>query len=112
MSSFVLCCALLLGADLPGPTQYNLGLSAYQAAKAQAGADAEANVRLALWCEAHGMTAERLAHLSVALLSNPARAREILGWQPQVGLREGLERVVAFMKEHPRVCQEGQAYAI
>jgi NAD dependent epimerase/dehydratase len=46
------------------------------------------------------------------LLSNPTRAREILGWQPRVGLREGLERVVAFIKEQPRRCDEGQAYAI
>jgi UDP-glucose 4-epimerase len=45
------------------------------------------------------------------LLSNPGRARDLLGWQPRVGLREGLERVVAFVKEHPELYQ-GQSYAI
>jgi NAD dependent epimerase/dehydratase len=45
------------------------------------------------------------------LLSNPGRARELLGWQPQVSLRVGLERVVAFVKEHPKLYQ-GEAYAI
>jgi NAD dependent epimerase/dehydratase len=45
------------------------------------------------------------------LLSNPTRARELLGWQPRVSLREGLERVVAFVKEHPELYQ-GQTYAI
>lgn len=45
------------------------------------------------------------------LLSNPTRARELLGWQPRVSLREGLERVVAFVREHPELYR-GQAYAI
>ena len=36
-------------------------LAAYRAAAARAGADAAANVRLALWCEAHGLDTERAA---------------------------------------------------
>ncbi len=45
------------------------------------------------------------------LLSNPARARELLGWQPRVSLRDGLQRVVAFVREHPEFYR-GQHYAI
>jgi NAD dependent epimerase/dehydratase len=45
------------------------------------------------------------------LLSDPARAGELLGWRPQVSLAQGLERVVAFVKEHPELYQ-GQNYAI
>jgi NAD dependent epimerase/dehydratase len=45
------------------------------------------------------------------LLSNPGRARELLGWQPQVDLREGLRRVVAFVREHPELYR-GQTYAV
>jgi NAD dependent epimerase/dehydratase len=45
------------------------------------------------------------------LLSNPARARELLGWEPRVSLRAGLERVVAFVSEHPELYR-GQTYAI
>jgi len=35
------------------------------------------------------------------LVSDPARARAVLGWEPRVGLREGLEIVAAFLQ--PRV---------
>ena len=33
--------------------------------------DADAHVRLALWCEAHGLPAERLKHLAIAALIEP-----------------------------------------
>jgi hypothetical protein len=38
-------------------------------------------VRLALWCEAHGLTAERLHHLTLAVLADPknAAARGLMG---------------------------------
>jgi hypothetical protein len=53
----------------------------YRAAEAKAGRDPEALVRLALWCEAHGMTSERLKHLGQALMMDPknAAARGLLG---------------------------------
>jgi hypothetical protein len=53
----------------------------YCALKNQAGGGADANLRLALWCESHGLLAERLEHLSRAVLSqqdNPV-ARALLG---------------------------------
>jgi len=34
------------------------------------------------------------------LLSNPARARERLGWQPEVSLEEGLRRTVEWIEAH------------
>ena len=39
------------------------------------------HVRLALWCEAHGLTAERLKHLSLAVLYDPSNtlARGLMG---------------------------------
>jgi hypothetical protein len=48
--------------------------AAYEAARADAGRNADAHVRLALWCEAHGMEAERLKHLAMAVLADPAHA--------------------------------------
>jgi hypothetical protein len=48
--------------------------AAYEAARARAGRDADAHVRLALWCEAHGLEAERLKHLAIAVLADPAHA--------------------------------------
>ncbi|MHC5538205.1 polymorphic toxin-type HINT domain-containing protein [Singulisphaera rosea] len=54
---------------------------AYESARAKVGHDSEAHVRLALWCESHGLQAEKLKHLAVAVLSNPsnASARGLLG---------------------------------
>ncbi len=56
-------------------------LAAYQQARARAGHDADAQVKLALWCEAHGLSAERIKHLTLATLSDPANAaaRGLLG---------------------------------
>jgi hypothetical protein len=33
--------------------------------------DPAAHVRLALWCEAHGLKAEKLRHLALAVLIDP-----------------------------------------
>lgn len=54
---------------------------AYQAARAAAGRSAEAQTRLALWCEAHGLDAQRTQHLAVALLADPKHhlARALMG---------------------------------
>ena len=50
-------------------------------AKATAGRTAADQVHLALWCEAHGLTAERVRHLAQAVLADPANAtaRGLLG---------------------------------
>jgi hypothetical protein len=54
---------------------------AYREAKATAGPGADAQVRLALWCEAHGLEAERIRHLGIAVMTDPANAtaRGLLG---------------------------------
>ncbi len=53
----------------------------YQAARDQAGRDPEAHIKLALWCERHGMEPERLRHLTLALMADPQNttARGLLG---------------------------------
>ena len=48
--------------------------AAYEAAQAKAGRDAKAHVRLALWCESHGLGAERMKHLAMAVLYDPSNA--------------------------------------
>lgn len=83
VSSLVLICVLQAGsAPSHGvPPRPQDDMAAYKAARAQAGRDADAHVKLALWCEAHGLTAERLKHLTLATLINPAHvtARGLLG---------------------------------
>src|SRR3954469_9107810 len=56
-------------------------LTAYEAARENVGRSAEAHVELALWCEAHGLKAERLKHLALAVLLDPknASARGLMG---------------------------------
>ena len=49
-------------------------LRTYQEAAAKAGRDPESHIKLALWCEAHGLEAERLRHLGLAVLADPSNA--------------------------------------
>ncbi|HWE36571.1 MAG TPA: polymorphic toxin-type HINT domain-containing protein [Isosphaeraceae bacterium] len=79
----LICGALLAGAVDATPRGDR---ETYQAMAQEAGKDADAHVKLALWCEAHGMAAERVKHLGVAVLLDPAHvtARGLLGF-----LRDG-----------------------
>ena len=100
----VLVCCVLVGADRVEPTQSATSLtelSAYQAAKKEAGRDADAQVRLALWCESHGMLAERSKHLALAVLYDPshALARGLLGMVAYQG-KWGRPDVVARQVEN------------
>ena len=82
--AILLCCAMVAdGGKPPEPTKADR--AAYQSAAAKAGKNAVAHVQLALWCEAHGLSAERIKHLSVALTIDPANA-----------LARGLSGLVAF----------------
>jgi hypothetical protein len=82
MLGVVLVCSGLLGADpLPPDSPRNDELETYRAVASRAGRDPEVHVRLALWCEAHGLKAERLKHLALAVLADPAHpaARGLMG---------------------------------
>ncbi len=83
MFALVLICAGWLASDPPASEDRR----AYEAASARAGRSAEAHVKLALWCEAHGMATERLKHLATAVLIDPANARA-----------RGLMGLVAYQK--------------
>ncbi len=65
--------------EVPTPSEDDR--AAYQLARAKVGRDAEAHVKLALWCEAHGLDAERVEHLAMAVTLDPtnAPARGLLG---------------------------------
>ena len=88
--TILMCCALLgarTGGDVASTASPPDDLSVYDAAKSRVGKSGDAHVRLALWCEAHGMTAERLKHLGLAILYDPANtvARGLLGLVPHEG---------------------------
>lgn len=73
----------------------------YEAALIRTSSDAAAQVRLALWCELHGLDAERKTHLELALKADPTHttARGLLGLVEDGGRlarpREITERVQA-----------------
>jgi hypothetical protein len=87
-------------------------LAAYNNQKAKAGADADPHVRLALWCERNGLENERLKHLAIAVLKDPANAsaRGLLGlvafrgqWQSPEAIRAALtadERRTSALSEY------------
>jgi hypothetical protein len=82
----LLVCVSCLGADpaaagTVGTQSKATHLTLYQEAKTRMGRGADAQVRMALWCEAHGLDSERLKHLTIAVLTEPAHAtaRGLLG---------------------------------
>jgi len=80
MASVVLVvCGLVAWGAEAGATAPDL--AAYDAARAGVGRGADAHVKLALWCEARGLKAERLKHLALAVLIDPknATARGLMG---------------------------------
>jgi hypothetical protein len=87
-------------------------LEAYEKASAGVGRDARAQVDLALWCESHGLAAQRAKHLALAVLIDPknAAARGLLGmvsyrdrWQSPAALADRIaadERLSARLAEY------------
>jgi hypothetical protein len=74
MTLALICAALLAGHPANDPDPPADLSTAYQEARARAGRSSAEQIRLALWCEAHGLTRERLNHLALAVLSDPANA--------------------------------------
>src|SRR5689334_16358712 len=69
----------------------------YQAAQASLAGQPDAPVRLALWCEQHGLPYERARHLALALMRNPddTRARALLGMVKLAGRWRDAESAAA-----------------
>jgi hypothetical protein len=105
----VLVCLTVIGAclaDEPAPATGDRAtvLSSYQSARKEAGRDAQAHVRLALWCEAHGMSAERLKHLATAVLYDPSNvlARGLMGLVAYQGKWKRPEQVSRQVQDDPK----------
>jgi hypothetical protein len=104
VSSLLICLACLAAGHTEDPSAESKSqandLAAYKAAEAKVGRDADAHVRLALWCEAHGLQSERLKHLAVAVLRYPAHgtARGLLGLVAFHGRWQSPEAISAELK--------------
>ncbi len=81
MVHVALVCVSLLAGQVGDRSPSPQDLRAYEALRLKAGKAPQAQVKLALWCEAHGLDAERLKHLAQAVLTDPgnATARGLLG---------------------------------
>jgi hypothetical protein len=105
VASFLMCFAVL-GADdgsrALDPSR-KAALEAYQAARAKAGKAAPDHVRLALWCEANGLPAERITHLALAVLYDPsnALARGLLGLVAYNGQWKNPDQVSKDVQDNP-----------
>ena len=98
--------ALLLACVMAAPDEagtVDSNLHAYKEARAVAGRDADAHVRLALWCEARGLIAERTKHLTIATLIDPnhAAARGLLGMVRYKGQWLSPDAVAARIQADP-----------
>ncbi|MGE3817944.1 MAG: polymorphic toxin-type HINT domain-containing protein [Isosphaeraceae bacterium] len=96
---------LLLGASVisaaperPAPSSDDL--KAYQEALVKVGNDADEHVKLALWCERHGLSGERVKHLAIAILTKPSHvaARGLMGMVDFRGRWERPDAVAAKVK--------------
>ena len=106
----LLCGGILAGmpalddpAPPEGPRPAIFDMAAYEEASARAGRDADAHVKLALWCEAHGLTSERIKHLARAVLSDPGNvtARSLMGLVSFEGKWVRPEKVADALKADP-----------
>jgi UDP-glucuronate 4-epimerase len=85
--------------ERPGYRAYNLGSSA----------PVDLSSLVKLLAEATGTHEPRVTHAPVppgdvlATYADTSRAEQDLGWKPQVTLAEGLETVVRWVKENPRL---------
>jgi hypothetical protein len=101
MFSAIFLTLALVGADDAAVTRPSL--ETYRAAQAKAGKNGEAQVKLALWCEAHGLSAERLKHLSLAVLYDPGNtlARGLMGMVAHGGKWERPDQVSRTVQDDP-----------
>ena len=69
----ILTCGLVCADDLPAVAApaADATREIYRRAAAQTGKNADAQVKLALWCESHGLSGERMKHLALAVLYDP-----------------------------------------
>jgi Pretoxin HINT domain len=104
MLHFVLLCCALLG-DGGKPAQATTAdRAAYEAAAAKAGNSAAAHVQLALWCETHGLSSERIKHLSIASSLDPSNvlARALLGLMAFQGKWAKPDQVEQEIRDNPK----------
>jgi hypothetical protein len=90
----VLVCAGLLAGQPVDSQSKPAELKTYEALRGKAAREPGVQVKLALWCEAHGLGSEQMKHLAMAVLVDPknSAARGLLGLLESNGRWESLDR--------------------
>jgi hypothetical protein len=103
MLGLIVCSAVLAANPAETPTTP----ATYAEARAKAGRSPDEQVKLALWCEAHGLAAERLHHLTLAVLADPrhAAARGLMGLVSLEGRWLRPESVADKLKADPSLIE-------
>ncbi len=93
-----------------GPGQAAADRKTYEAVRVKAGQNPAALVKLSLWCETHGLTAERGKHLMEAIGIDPANtaARGLLGLISYRGEWLSPEEVRVKRKSDEEACAEAR----
>ncbi len=104
LSIFLVCLGLVADDGTKPSDRDSADRAAYQAAAARVAGDAGAQVRLALWCERHGLNAERMKHLAAAVAQDPshALARGLLGLVSYNGKWERPDEVSRQARDDPK----------
>jgi hypothetical protein len=113
MSLTALLGSLLLAVVSGGPaTPSSEDLTAYESARTKVGRDAEAHIRLALWCERRSLEAERARHLALAVLIEPGNvtARGLLGLVKHEGKWEDPAQVGERIRADPALAAKLAEY--
>jgi hypothetical protein len=100
----LLCCAMLGDGGKPAEPSAS-DRAAYETAAAKAGKNAAAHVNLALWCETHGLSSERIKHLSIASTLDPSNvlARGLLGLMAFHGKWAKPDQVENEIQDNPKL---------
>src|SRR5262245_12407215 len=108
-AGFWSCIVFAMGVAPGAANASDVSLQAeYEELQAKSGVSAGAEVRLALWCEEHGLEAERRKHLARAVLIEPGNvlARGLSGYVAHQG------RWLVPEKVGPALQSEGQRGAV
>jgi Pretoxin HINT domain len=103
MVQLLLLCCVLVGDNGESRSASATDRATYESAARQAGKEPKAQIRLALWCEAHGLTAERARHLALAIATDPANvlARGLAGLVAQKGNWKPAEEIERESRNDP-----------
>jgi hypothetical protein len=111
VSALFLCATLLGPTDATSASPRN-DRAAYEVLKAKVGRNSDEHVDLALWCEQHGLTAERMKHLAMAVLidGGNVKARGLLDMISLQGRWERLEKLGERVRAEVRVAEALATY--